>query len=301
MRRTMNTQSPSYFWVNHKQTYKAEVGDGYLWSPKENANQSFNQSYENMKLVKPGDIIFSYAMGVIQALGCARSSAYEAENPFAEIGHWGNVGWKVDVDFFYVDNKFKPKDFIDEIRPLLPIKYSPISPTTGNGNQGCYLAEINANLAGYLYEKIDPSGELEIGHLDQDKEENIPQTSKAVYILQRIGQNIFRKELLTKFEKCPLTGIRLNELLRASHIKPWRISSDAERLDSANGILLAAHVDILFDKGLISFDDEGNLLTKNTEVDTLLEQMNIQTRKIDLPIESRKYLKWHRDSFNYPM
>ena len=98
-----------------------------------------------------------------------------------------------------------------------------------------------------------------------------------------------------------LTGIRLNELLRASHIKPWRISSDAERLDSANGILLAAHVDILFDKGLISFDDEGNLLTKNTEVDTLLEQMNIQTRKIDLPIESRKYLKWHRDSFNYPM
>lgn len=297
----MNTQSPSYFWVNHKQTYKTEVGDGYLWSPKLNANKSFNQTYENMKLVKPGDIVFSYAMGVIQALGCARSSAYEAENPFEEVGHWGKVGWKVDVDFFYVENKFKPKDFIDEIRPFLPVKYSPISSITGNGNQGCYLAEINANLAAYLYEKIDPSGELEIGQLDEDKEENIPQTSKATYILQRIGQNIFRKELLEKFKYCPLTGICLNELLRASHIKPWRISSNSERLDSTNGILLAAHVDILFDKGLISFDDEGNLLTKNDEVENLLQQMNVKTRKIELPIESKKYLKWHRDNFNYPM
>ncbi|RSE30169.1 HNH endonuclease [Acinetobacter junii] len=297
----MSTQLPNYFWVNHKQTYKTEVGDGYLWSPKVNANNSFNQSYENMKLVKPGDIVFSYAMGVIQALGCARSSAYEAENPFQETGHWGSVGWKVDVDFFVVESKFKPKDFIDEIRPLLPAKYSPISATTGNGNQGCYLAEISANLASYLYEKIDPSGELEIGQLDQDKDENIPLTSKSVYILQRIGQNIFRKELIKKFGHCPLTGIRLNELLRASHIKPWRISNDSERLDSSNGILLAAHVDILFDKGLISFDDEGNLLTKNNEVDNLLEQMNVQTRKIELPQESKKYLKWHRDSFNYPM
>lgn len=301
MRLTMNTQSPRYFWVNHKQTYKTEVGEGYLWSPKVNANKSFNQTYENMRLVKPGDIVFSYAMGVIQAIGCATSTAYDTENPFVEVEQWGNVGWKVDIDFFYVDNKFKPKDFIDEIRELLPIKYSPISLTTGNGNQGCYLAEISCSLAAYLYEKIDPSGTLEIAQLNEDKEENIPQTSKAAYVLQRIGQNIFRKELLKKFKHCPLTGIQLNELLRASHIKPWSISSNSERLDSANGILLAAHVDILFDKGFISFDDEGNLLSKNDDVESLLEQMNVKTRKIELPIESKKYLKWHRDSFNYPL
>ena len=297
----MNTHSLSYFWVNHKQTYKTEVGEGYLWSPKVNANNSFNQTYENMRLVKPGDIVFFFFFGVIQAIGCARSTAYEAANPFEEIGHWGNVGWKVDVDFFYVDNKFKPKDFIDEIRELLPIKYSPISATTGNGNQGCYLAEISYSLAAYLYEKIDPAGNLEITQLYEDKEENIPQTSKSVYVLQRIGQNIFRKELLKKFKHCPLTGIQLNELLRASHIKPWNISNDSERLDSANGILLAAHVDVLFDKGFISFDDEGNLLSKNDEIDNLLQQMNVKTRKIELPVESRKYLKWHRDSFDYPL
>lgn len=297
----MNIQSLSYFWVNHKQTYKTEVGEGYLWSPKVNANKSFNQTYENMCRVKPGDIVFSYAMGVIQAIGCARSTAYEAENPFQEIGHWGNIGWKVDVDFFYVDNKFKPKDFINEIRELLPIKYSPISALTGNGNQGCYLAEISYPLAAYLYEKVDSSGNLEVTQLNEDKEENIPQTSKSAYILQRIGQNIFRKELLKKFKHCPLTGIKLNELLRASHIKPWKISNDSERLDSANGILLAAHVDILFDKGFISFDDGGNLLSKSDEIDNLLQQMNVQTRKIELPIESRKYLKWHRDSFDYPL
>lgn len=297
----MSTQFPSYFWVNHKQTYKTEVRDGYLWSPKVNSNKSFNHSYENMKLVKPGDIIFSYAMGVIQAIGCASSSAYEAENPFEKIEYWGKFGWKVNVDFFYVENKIKPKDFIDNIRPFLPAKYSPISSTTGNGNQGCYLAEISPNLASFLYEKIDPTTNIEIDPLDQDSDAVVPQTSRSVYTLQRIGQNIFRKKLIERFNYCPLTKISLNELLRASHIKPWRVSNDSERMDPSNGILLAAHVDILFDKGLISFDDEGNLLSKNDEIKNLLQQMSIQNRKIKLPVDSKVYLKWHRSNFGYPV
>lgn len=297
----MNMNQQSFFWVNHKQTFKIEIGEGYLWSPKSNTNGSFNQTYENMKSVKPGDIVFSYAMGVIQAVGCATSSSYEAENPF-NMENWGKIGWKVDVDFFYIENKFKPKNFIDEIRNLLPAKYSPISPSTGNGNQGCYLAEINLSLAEYIYEKIDPEIQLPILKLDSIKEENIPQTSKSAYVLQRIGQNIFRDKLIKKFDSCcPVTGVRLNELLRASHIKPWRISNDTERLDAANGILLASHIDILFDKGFISFDDDGRILTKNNEVIELLNKMNIQISKIDLPVESKRYLKWHRDYFSFDL
>ncbi|HET9245398.1 MAG TPA: HNH endonuclease signature motif containing protein, partial [Xanthobacteraceae bacterium] len=48
--------------------------------------------------------------------------------------------------------------------------------------------------------------------------------------------------------------------LRASHIKPWRESSDRERLDPANGLLLTANLDALFNDGLIAFDDEGQML-----------------------------------------
>jgi putative restriction endonuclease len=61
-----------------------------------------------------------------------------------------------------------------------------------------------------------------------------------------------------------VTGISDAALLRASHIKPWsRCDSDAERLDVHNGLLLAAHLDAAFDKGLISFADDGTMLISN--------------------------------------
>jgi hypothetical protein len=49
-------------------------------------------------------------------------------------------------------------------------------------------------------------------------------------------------------------------LLRASHIKPWAKSSNPDRLNPANGILLTAHIDALFDCGFISFADDGTML-----------------------------------------
>ncbi len=57
----------AFWWVNHKQTRDHEIRGGYLWSPYRNTNGAFNQTYENMKLVRPGDIIFSYAHGQIGA------------------------------------------------------------------------------------------------------------------------------------------------------------------------------------------------------------------------------------------
>jgi len=50
-----------------------------------------------------------------------------------------------------------------------------------------------------------------------------------------------------------VTGLAMSKLLRASHIKPWAAcAADAERLDVYNGLLLAPHLDALFDAGLIS-------------------------------------------------
>lgn len=60
--------------------------------------------------------------------------------------------------------------------------------------------------------------------------------------------------------KCAVTGVSVLELLRASHIKPWAIASDNERLDPDNGLLLIATLDAAFDKYLISFSDNGEML-----------------------------------------
>ncbi len=70
----------------------------------------------------------------------------------------------------------------------------------------------------------------------------------------RVGQGDFRKSLIEKYDgKCVVTGIDLTKLLIASHIKPWRISDNKERLSSENGLLLSANLDKLFDSGLITF------------------------------------------------
>jgi hypothetical protein len=93
----------------------------------------------------------------------------------------------------------------------------------------------------------------------------LPRTTEAERIvLQRIGQDIFRDALIDYWSgRCPLTGITSPELLRASHIKPWADCNDAERLDVHNGLLLSALWDAAFDRGLVSFADDGSVLASH--------------------------------------
>lgn len=81
-------------------------------------------------------------------------------------------------------------------------------------------------------------------------------------VRQRIGQNKFREAMLDYWGgACAVTGIAIPEVLRASHAKPWaECASDAERLDVFNGFLLSANLDALFDRFLISFDEQGVLM-----------------------------------------
>lgn len=107
-------------------------------------------------------------------------------------------------------------------------------------------------LAGY--------GQSEADELAEDLEDLrriVDATQRKVLAQARIGQGRFRADvtrLWGRGEVCTLTGIALPELLVASHIKPWRDSNDDERLDPANGLLLAAHADKLFDRHLMSFE-----------------------------------------------
>jgi putative restriction endonuclease len=86
-------------------------------------------------------------------------------------------------------------------------------------------------------------------------------TTREALVRQRVGQSVFRDALLDYWEgRCAVTGLAVPQLLRASHAKPWAESTDDERLDVHNGLLLAVHLDALFDAGLISFTDEGHPL-----------------------------------------
>lgn len=95
------------------------------------------------------------------------------------------------------------------------------------------------------------------------KTQSLPKTTEAErMVVQRVGQDLFRSALLDYWQgRCCVTGLAVPSLLRASHIKPWaKCASDDERLDVFNGLLLAPHLDALFDDGWISFSDQGGIL-----------------------------------------
>jgi|CXWL01.1.fsa_nt_gi hypothetical protein len=93
----------------------------------------------------------------------------------------------------------------------------------------------------------------------------IPATERTAEVRQRIGQDVFREALLELWEgRCAVTGVALPAtLLRASHAKPWAVANDQERLDPFNGLLLAVHLDALFDSGLMTIGEDGVALLSN--------------------------------------
>jgi putative restriction endonuclease len=83
---------------------------------------------------------------------------------------------------------------------------------------------------------------------------------KAVLIQARRGQGIFPSNVQRNENHCRITKVNRLQHLIASHCKPWRDSTNDERLDGENGLLLTPTIDHLFDKGFISFEGSGRLI-----------------------------------------
>ena len=128
------------------------------------------------------------------------------------------------------------------------------------------------------------------------KDEIIPKTEKEQLISARIGQGNYRNKLINLWKKCAVSKCKMTELLIASHIKPWKESTNKERLDRYNGLLLLPNYDKLFDKGLISFEDNGKIiispLIKEEEYKVLGISPNDELFKVY--DENKPYLEEHR-------
>jgi len=301
-----------YWWVNQNQTYRFEVPGGYLWSPKRRADGGRNYFYETMEQVRPGDVVFSFADTYIKAIGIVQREAETTPKPDFQSagGNWSNTGWFVEVEFAELPNPIKPKDYMEQIRPLLAEKYAPLQ-ANGNGLQGIYLTEIslefgelltllsNANLPSIEQElapTFDSDSEYEINleiearHLEGDLE-------KIQVTKSRRGQGIFKSNVRLIENHCRITGVTSIKHLRASHIKPWAASNNEEKLDGSNGLLLSPHVDHLFDRGFISFKDSGDLLISGKLNPIVLDKWSIAPyQNVGGFIDSQKsYLEYHRD------
>jgi putative restriction endonuclease len=276
-----------FWWVNHNQTFKQEIGGDYIWSPIRKKDGKFNQTYLNLTLTNIDDLVFSYADTFIKYIGVVTANCENAVVPkeFGITGNqWDKNGYLVKIKWKKLDVPFKPKNYIDQLKKLLPSKYSPIQ-KSGNGNQCVYLAKIDQDFANKLIELItienqnikpylieikkgaesidnqkskiskayllppDDANEVndDIGEYSssgQDEREKVKKEIKA-----RRGQKKFRNDLRRRYaNKCVITGCEILDILEAAHINPYRGKSDNH---PANGLLLRSDIHTLFDLNLI--------------------------------------------------
>lgn len=112
----------------------------------------------------------------------------------------------------------------------------------------------------------------------------------------RLSQASFRKSLLLRNNACQICGIANGNVLIASHIIPWRIANNEEKCDSDNGIVLCANHDRLFDRGLITFNDSGEIIISREISKSDLEKLNIYAQNpVKLTKGNREYLRYHRE------
>jgi hypothetical protein len=127
----------------------------------------------------------------------------------------------------------------------------------------------------------------------------LPDTERQSIILSRVGQGVFRAQLIAHWKCCAVTGATCVALLKASHIKPWRTSSNAERLDKFNGLLLSPNLDAAFDSGFITFDPTGKIqLASDIGVGTAYQLHISPKSKINAKLlteEHQVYLAFHRE------
>ena len=223
------------------------------------------------------------------------------------------------VNFTELANKVRPKDHIEILRSLLPERYSPLQPN-GNGLQSVYLTEVPARLAevliGLIGQEVAPialaarnvkpvsADDLDFWErkLEQElaNDSTVRETERLAIIRARNGQGLF-KERVSKIEtRCRLTGVENPVHLVASHCKPWRDSTNEERLNGENGLLLTPSIDHLFDRGFIGFEDSGKLIISPVAHRPSLQRMGIDTMKVvnvgGFTGGQKQFLDFHRNA-----
>ena len=208
------------------------------------------------------------------------------------------------------------------IAPSLPDRYSPIR-RNGHGNQGVYLAQIPRPMALVIAQLASPEllgiiqgiqfsesaetplpelrgivewEERECTRISEDRQ--LRDTEKQALIKARRGQGLFRENVAHVERFCRLTRVDRPAHLIASHIKPWRESDNHERLFEGNGLLLTPTIDHLFDRGFISFENNGELLISPVAHEDSLKKMGIITDRVvnvgGFVEPQKEFLEFHR-------
>lgn len=287
-----------YFWVNQGQTFKLEYQFECLWAPIQDKNGRSIHHWDTMKQLQAGDIIINYSKSKVVGYCVAQTRAYNYQKPEEFNGHsnWGTEGRICDVKYYLFETPIDKAVIYNKIKELDGSEYSPFN-TKGNVNQG-YLYKLTK-------EEFDVILDIASIKLDSINVDVLPENSSVgtetlAVGKRRIGQGRYRRDVIRLWDgKCAITSSTIQELLIASHIVPWKDSNSIEKTDEQNSVLLSALYDKLFDKYLISFDDNGKILVSRSINIKEKAALSITGAEV-IDIKSDKmlsYLRKHRKEF----
>ncbi|MEK0363003.1 HNH endonuclease [Pseudomonas sp. CBC3] len=294
-----------FFWVNLGSTYAEVTGNNFLWAPLRSisANGQIRtiRHWSVVSEVKAGDVIFCAYDKLLTKVAIATDDAFIAPRPETRkpnpLKGKGNC---VEIEFMANARPVLKANLAGDFVKLFNNQCDPeLFNSNGTLNQ-IYMSRLSGAAGKYL---LDAAGilvdfpECRVGESDI-----LSETTREALRQERIGQARFRKALMGQWEgKCALTGLAMQELLVASHIVPWAVADDTARLDPYNGLLLAAHIDRLFESGLVSFADDGQLLiSERLEGESrALLGLDKVLRISGLSKKHGQYLMHHREKFGY--
>jgi len=134
---------------------------------------------------------------------------------------------------------------------------------------------------------------------DHDTPDTEPQeTEREALINSRVGQGRYRKGVIKLWGMCAVTKVQEQSLLKASHIKPWIKSSDSEKLDPCNGLLLTPNLDSLFNDGYITFQDDGAIAISKKLTKGDKDKLGIHDglKLVKIFAKTKVYLHYHREN-----
>ncbi|MBP5326847.1 MAG: HNH endonuclease [Bacteroidales bacterium] len=203
------------------------------------------------------------------------------------------------VSQFYRLDKSITKERVDyiieDLKKTIPLRERYNSPSG--------VRDIGSGLRKFLeYAQSDYRKQLDDSIIQEEdavlKNKNIDATEKESILKSRIGQGVFRQHLIDYWKGCSVTDCVTTPFLVASHIRPWRKSDNKQRLDVFNGLLLIPNLDKLFDRGYISFGDDGKIIcsdflsVKDKKILGVYDSMRLKhVGELHLP-----YLRYHRES-----
>jgi predicted restriction endonuclease len=124
-------------------------------------------------------------------------------------------------------------------------------------------------------------------------------TERSGLVTSRVGQGAYRKRIIHRWEyQCAVTGFNKLEVLIASHILPWKMASDEQRLDVDNGLLLSPTFDALFDRHLISFENNGSIILSDSIETDAYAKIGItgnERLRLDVKDGVKYYLEHHQN------